>query len=112
MKESYLFDPRPRYPFVICVSRYSYHSIHSNHDAEDGATLVFTHGVGQHKEHWEPVIERIYESEQGKGGFAIREAWSVDCPNHGDSAILNEEKLLAGCYDKICKLVLICRRKF
>jgi len=33
--------------------------------------------------------------------FKIRDAWSIESPNHGDSAILNENKLLSGSYDLV-----------
>lgn len=97
--ESYIFDPRPRLPFHLSAKRYQPSS-----SSEDGLTLVFTHGTGFHKEQWEPTIEHLFELQAKNGAkHKIREAWSIDAPNHGDSAVLNEEKLLAGCYDEKCE---------
>lgn len=103
--ESFLFDPRPQYPLVLTAKRYQSDTSNS----EDGTTLIFAHGTGFHKEHWEPTIEHLFDKERTKGGFKIREAWSLECPNHGDSAVLNEKALLSGCYDELCESASIYR---
>ncbi|KAF8637289.1 hypothetical protein AX17_002928 [Amanita inopinata Kibby_2008] len=57
----------------------------------DGLTLVLAHATGTHKEHWEPMLERLFELHRSKdGAHRIRAAWAIDCQNHGDSALLNE----------------------
>ncbi|KAJ3795300.1 hypothetical protein GGU11DRAFT_240822 [Lentinula aff. detonsa] len=59
-----------------------------------GLTLLFAHGVGSHKEQWEPTIERIFLTQAAKDRHQqIREAWSFDWQNHGDTALVNEEAL-------------------
>ena len=66
--KSYVFDPRPDFPLVATAKRFLF--------AEDGFTLVFAHGNGFHKEHWDPVIDDLVEllsSQQVK----IREASPV-----------------------------------
>lgn len=99
--ESYVFDPRPEYPLVSTINRYP---APPDLYAEDGVTLVFGHGTGFHKELWEPTLEDLFEVQRKNGGdFKVREAWSVDSPNHGEAGVLNEEKLLSGCYDQVCK---------
>ncbi|KAG5642245.1 hypothetical protein DXG03_003348 [Asterophora parasitica] len=61
-----------------------------------GLTLLFTHCIGSHKEQWGPTIERIFRQQQLKDEtHRIREAWSFDWQNHGDSAVLNHEALIA-----------------
>ncbi|KAI0080460.1 alpha/beta-hydrolase [Panus rudis PR-1116 ss-1] len=94
--ESYVFDPRPRYPLVLTAKRY-WNPIHYSEDP-DALTLVFAHGTGFHKEHWEPTLQDLYQlvDKNGAERFKIREAWCIDCPNHGDAAILNEQELLWG----------------
>ncbi|KZV93760.1 hypothetical protein EXIGLDRAFT_34964 [Exidia glandulosa HHB12029] len=52
--------------------------------ARDGVTLIFTHGNGMHKETWEPTLRHLLEL-----GAPIAEAWSLDCANQGDSALVN-----------------------
>jgi len=48
------------------------------------------------KEHWEPVIKELFEEEHAAGSAIIKEAWAIDCQDHGESAILNENELENG----------------
>ncbi|THU76739.1 hypothetical protein K435DRAFT_570890, partial [Dendrothele bispora CBS 962.96] len=69
-------------------------------------TLIFAHGTGFHKQHWEPCLEDLYVliseqqrrqgQEEGGQGLEIREAWSIDAPNHGDSVVLKRERFGVG----------------
>ncbi|EPQ53626.1 alpha/beta-hydrolase [Gloeophyllum trabeum ATCC 11539] len=88
--DSFVFDARPSYPLLVTAKRYLHPSFSPDPDA---LTLVFAHATGAHKECWEPVLKHLL-SVNGKA--KIREAWSVDCPNHGDAAVLNEELLQWG----------------
>ncbi|KAJ7729063.1 Alpha/beta hydrolase fold-1 [Mycena maculata] len=94
--QSYVFDPRPNFPLLLTAKRYwDPSSPHLN--GPDGFTLILTHGTGFHKEQYEPTLQDLYDMIQDRpGGPKIREAWSIDCPNHGDAAILNEQTLLWG----------------
>ncbi|KAJ3846005.1 Alpha/beta hydrolase family-domain-containing protein [Lentinula lateritia] len=61
-----------------------------------GIVLFFMHGIGHHKEMWEPMLEELLLlEEKGSSKHAIQEAWAVDYETHGESAILNEETLKA-----------------
>ena len=107
LSKSYVFDPRPRLPFRIVAKRYWIEEC-PDHDSfskdrDDVLTLVFLHGNGAHKEHAEPTIQRLFENQQTAARRSVRfhDMWSLDLPNQGDSAVLNEETLLCG-YDK-CK---------
>ncbi|EPQ53215.1 alpha/beta-hydrolase [Gloeophyllum trabeum ATCC 11539] len=55
-------------------------------------TLLFAHGIGLTTELWLPIIKTIYK-DSVNAGHKIRSIWAVDCPNHGDAHILNEEVL-------------------
>ncbi|KAJ3889095.1 Alpha/beta hydrolase family-domain-containing protein [Lentinula edodes] len=71
-----------------------------------GLTLLFAHGVGSHKEQWEPTIERIFLTQATKERHhQIREAWSFDWQNHGDAALLNEEAL-RGRHEGVCEHII------
>lgn len=103
--QSYVFDARPHYPLLISVNRYWVPEFESK-DA-DAATLVLAHATGFHKELWEPVLEDLYDqvavsSRTDSSASKIRDAWAIDCPNHGESAVLNEETLSTG-YTPICE---------
>lgn len=56
-------------------------------------TLILTHCVGAHKEQWEITLAKLFALTQSAGQqkLSIREAWSIDNPNHGESgAIISE----------------------
>lgn len=98
--EEHGFDPRPKFPFVVTMKRYP-----NLGDDRKGFTLILTHGTGFHKEVWEPIIERIFTTENAKpDGLPILEAWAIDAPNHGDAAALNAHLLRSGAYDLTCEL--------
>lgn len=100
--ESYVCDARPDYPLLITAKRYRVPALAS--DAPDALTLVLTHGTGYHKEHWEPTIEHLFEhlassstnSSRARVPVRIHDVWSIDCQNHGDAAVLNEEEFKWG----------------
>ncbi|KAK6980709.1 Alpha/beta hydrolase fold-1 [Favolaschia claudopus] len=61
-----------------------------------GLTFVFLHGIGAHKEQWEPLISELFFLQQNKPPHRqVREAWSLDRQNHGDAAVLNADELAA-----------------
>ena len=116
LSKSYVFDPRPRLPFRIAAKRYWVGECPDGIDRDkfsktrkDVLTLVFMHGNGAHKEHWEPTIQRLFQNQHTAGRRAVRfhDMWSLDMQNQGDSAILNEEVLRWG-YDT-CKLHVLPR---
>ncbi|KAJ7671263.1 Alpha/beta hydrolase fold-1 [Mycena polygramma] len=92
--QSYVFDPRPRYPLFLTAKRYWCTSSPHLNDP-DAFTLILAHGTGFHKELYEPTIEDLYGLVPADGP-KIREVWAIDAPNHGDAAVLNEESLQAG----------------
>jgi len=103
--QSYVFDARPHYPLLVSVKRYWVPKIESK--GADAATLVLAHATGFHKELWEPVLEQLYDqmavsSRTNSSVPKIRDAWAIDCPNHGESAVLNEKTLSVG-YAPSCK---------
>ncbi|KAJ7311459.1 hypothetical protein DFH08DRAFT_1087826 [Mycena albidolilacea] len=62
-----------------------------------GATrvaLVLAHCVGTHKETWVPVIEYLYQFQSQTNSVVIAEAWSMDSPNHGATAAIDENAFL------------------
>ncbi|KAG5340402.1 hypothetical protein C0989_001725 [Termitomyces sp. Mn162] len=94
--QSCTFDPRPNYPLLITAKRYW--KADSKHLNDPSAlTLILTHGTGFHKEQWEPTIDELYALLDRKDSSTkVREVWSIDAPNHGDAAVLNEDILRIG----------------
>ncbi|KAG1818470.1 Alpha/beta hydrolase fold-1 [Suillus subaureus] len=58
-----------------------------------GLTLLFAHGVGAHKEHWEPMLRYLFSHQNLQQPSCIREAWCFDWLNHGDAAVINKAAL-------------------
>lgn len=98
--QPFTFDPRPEYPYLSYIKRYTHRDLSAD-PADTGAiTLILTHGVGLHKEQWEPVLEDLFgllgtanSIAIGGAKLKIREAWSVELPDCGESALLNEKAL-------------------
>ncbi|PPQ66820.1 hypothetical protein CVT24_008679 [Panaeolus cyanescens] len=63
--------------------------------AKDGRViLLLGNGAGFLKETWEPVIEDLFNLDDGKSGtYIVREAWALDCQNHGEGCTVNEDLL-------------------
>jgi pimeloyl-ACP methyl ester carboxylesterase len=90
---TYTFDPRPELPLLFTVKRLWNDTIPEAHRA-NGFTIILLHGTGFHKELWEPTIDDLFALlSQGGLGSEIRDVWTIDSPNHGDSAILNEQAM-------------------
>ncbi|KAM5530942.1 hypothetical protein V8D89_015387 [Ganoderma adspersum] len=81
----------------VVVTRYRPHQLSG--DIQLGGTcisLVCVHAVSYYKESWLPTLEHLFElqSMAPNSRFTVIEAWSVDSPNHGRSAIANEARLM------------------
>ncbi|KAF9559775.1 hypothetical protein CPC08DRAFT_637383 [Agrocybe pediades] len=98
--DSYIFDPRPSYNLLTTVKRFWKPNSAQSKDPA-ALTLIFTHGTSFHKEQWEPAIDDLLET-IAKGGHKvkIREIWTIDCPNHGEAAAVNEHTLFNGYRNK------------
>lgn len=86
LKTTYTVDIRPHLPFHVLGNRYQ-----AEPPRDDGHTLILLHATGLHKETWEPVIQALFDL--SAKSTSIREAWAIECPNHGRSAVLNAEEL-------------------
>ncbi|KAJ7177600.1 Alpha/beta hydrolase fold-1 [Mycena filopes] len=98
--ESYVFDPRPNIPLLLTAQRYWDPASPYINDPT-ALTLILAHGTNFHKETYEPTLEDLYAllddgGAQPQSRPRIRDAWSLDCPNHGDAAVLNEATLQWG----------------
>ncbi|KAG2155799.1 Alpha/beta hydrolase fold-1 [Suillus bovinus] len=66
---------------------------HTPFSDSQGLTLLFAHGVGAHKEQWEPMLQHLFSHQNMQQPSCIREAWCFDWLNHGDAAIINKAAL-------------------
>ncbi|ESK91250.1 alpha/beta-hydrolase [Moniliophthora roreri MCA 2997] len=91
--ESIIHPPDSSYPLYLTAKRYFVPDSDS-----DGWTLFLLHATSSHKESWEPTIQKIFDlytrnKGKQKRGIKLREAWCLDCPNHGEGGQLNERIL-------------------
>ncbi|KAL4256581.1 AB hydrolase superfamily protein [Pleurotus pulmonarius] len=86
----------PTVSLKFTAKRYRDSSSQPSDLADSALTLLFVHGVGYHKESWEPCVEVILQqfAEKDKA-TRIREAWAIDWYDHGDAALLNRQALKA-----------------
>jgi len=92
--ESIICPPTPTYPYHIAAKRYSTchdtRTMEQRHCGPDNQlTLIFLHSTSFPKEIWEPTIEDLLQR-QGQWKTPVREAYAIDCPNHGVAAVLND----------------------
>ena len=108
---SYTLPPTPDYPLYITAKRYWMPNFEINNDNDAAQTLIVLHSTSFHKETWEPTLQDLFklvlsqqrrrqeEEEENNTasatieGVLIRDAWAIDCPNHGQSAVLNHRVL-------------------
>ncbi|EJF56527.1 hypothetical protein DICSQDRAFT_113051 [Dichomitus squalens LYAD-421 SS1] len=80
----------PESHLLVAANRYRHESRLNN---RDGVTLVIAHCSSGHKEQWLPTLTMLFDlcfkSTALQPGWRVREAWALDAPNHGDSALLN-----------------------
>ncbi|KAI5887405.1 alpha/beta-hydrolase [Schizophyllum commune H4-8] len=81
-----VLPPDNTYPLYVVGTRYRLPLPHAVDPA--APTLILLHAIGFHKETWEPTVARLMRS----AGPDVHEAWSIECPNHGESATLNVDK--------------------
>ncbi|KDQ62330.1 hypothetical protein JAAARDRAFT_149140 [Jaapia argillacea MUCL 33604] len=99
LEQAVAYKPQDGYPLWITAKRYWLPAFEAN-TSDDALTLILLHSTSFHKETWEPTVQRLFQlvtnaADTGGGGLPvkIREAWVIDCPNHGVSAKLNEVAL-------------------
>ncbi|KIM42647.1 hypothetical protein M413DRAFT_26672 [Hebeloma cylindrosporum] len=92
--ESYTLQPSSEYPLFIAAKRYWTPEFERNASNPSAQTLIVLHSTSFHKESWEPALEDLFRLASQPGSkTVIREAWAIDCPNHGESANLNHRAL-------------------
>ncbi|KAL0562703.1 hypothetical protein V5O48_019378, partial [Marasmius crinis-equi] len=110
-----VYPPRDGYPLYLTAKRYWTPGLLDADDNEDAWTLILLHATSSHKESWEPTLQKIFElatkqgkkkNRNGKNAVKIREAWCLDCPNHGASGRLNERVLQQDEWYLNCELLI------
>ncbi|KAK7053724.1 Abhydrolase domain-containing protein mpaH [Favolaschia claudopus] len=95
LEESVTYAPTSAYPLYLTAKRYWLPAFEANVDDPDALTLLFLHSTSFHKETWMPTIDTLFALASSEHSpIKIREAWALDCPNHGASGQLNAYILL------------------
>lgn len=55
--------------------------------------LLFSHGTGMNKEIWNYHIEKLYRESYNQEHWYLGSVISFDCVSHGDSGVMNKDKL-------------------
>jgi hypothetical protein len=88
------------YPFAITANCYPHPNFqHDIHQAP--VTLLVLHSTSFHKEALEPMLADVFTLTSTH--THIREAWIIECPNHGESAALNHALLCQSEHAEYCK---------
>ncbi|KAF7291785.1 Abhydrolase domain-containing protein mpaH [Mycena chlorophos] len=94
-EEAVLYPPTTAYPFFLSAKRYWLPEFEKNASDPEALTLLFLHATSFHKETWMPTLEAIFAlAKKPKSSVKIREAWCLDCPNHGAAGLANANVLL------------------
>lgn len=85
LQEAYTLPPAlDAYSLYITAKRYWMAEFEAHTEDPDAITLILLHSTSFHKETWEPTLERVFElAVRDPGKVKIRDAWAMDCPNHG-----------------------------
>lgn len=95
LERSYTLAPTADYPLCIIAKRYWLPTFEANAENPAAQTLIVLHSTSFHKEAWKPTLEELFKLMlmSQSNSKVIRDAWAIDCPNHGESAILNSRAL-------------------
>ncbi|KAF7333043.1 Abhydrolase domain-containing protein mpaH [Mycena venus] len=95
LEESVTYAPSARYPLYLTAKRYWLPAFEANAGDPAALTLLFLHATSFHKETWMPTLDAIFALASSEDSpVKIREAWCLDCPNHGASGQMNATVLL------------------
>lgn len=67
------------------------------------------HSTSFHKEVLEPMLSEVFALTSSSTD--IREAWIIECPNHGESAVLNQSLLRQPEYERFCESAKSLKRE-
>ena len=90
-------EPDVDYPFYITAKQFWHAELEANWDDRDAFTLILLHSTSFHKETWEPTLHHFFKDINKYQSHPvcpkIKSTWIIECPNHGESAALNDHAL-------------------
>lgn len=107
-QRQFTLEPDIDYPLYITAKQFWCPEFEQNWDDPDSFTLVFLHSTSFHKETWEPTLQHFFGDIQKHQSQPttpkIKCAWVIECPNHGESATLNDHALQRPPFCRSCEL--------
>ncbi|KAJ6546687.1 Alpha/beta hydrolase fold-1 [Mycena vulgaris] len=95
LEESLTYPPSGDYPLYLTAKRYWLPAFEANVNDPAALTLLLLHATSSHKETWMPTLDALFAlASSADSPVKIREAWCLDCPNHGASGPMNATVLL------------------
>ncbi|KAL4067117.1 hypothetical protein V8B97DRAFT_1977937 [Scleroderma yunnanense] len=99
LQREFVLQPDSNYPLHVTAKKYWLPAFEAHWNDIDALTLILLHSTSFHKEIWEPTIQWMFEiialrsAYAGSSVLKVKCAWAIECPNHGQSAVLNEAAL-------------------
>ncbi|KAI9460409.1 Alpha/beta hydrolase fold-1 [Boletus coccyginus] len=97
LQRQFILEPDVDYPLHITAKQFWRADFEANWDDPGAFTLILLHSTSFHKETWEPTLQHLFDDIQQCRGcpvtLKIKCAWVIECPNHGESAVLNDRAL-------------------
>ena len=106
LQRQFILEPETDYPLYVTAKQYWCPEFEVDWRHPDALTLVLLHSTSFHKETWEPTLRHFFEDILKYQSYAIpriKSAWVIECPNHGESAVLNVHALQRPPFHHSCK---------
>lgn len=105
LHRQFVLDPDADYPLFITAKQYWCPEFEANWDIPEAFTLVVLHSTSFHKETWEPTLQELFDGvkKHAPNTFKIKSAWVIECPNHGQTAALNDAALQRPPFYRACE---------
>lgn len=90
----YILDHRlSGFPLQVVAKKYTDPANSVASSDPSAMTILLAAGIGMTTELWIPMVKELYRLDTKGSGVKIRSVWAVDCPNHGEACVLNEDVL-------------------
>lgn len=107
LQRHFVLEPDTDYPLYVTAKQFWSAELEVNWDDADALTLILLHSTSFHKETWEPTLRHFFDEIQKRRDRAsapkIKCAWVIECPNHGESAALNDHALQRPPFHRSCE---------
>ena len=115
LQRQFILEPDIGYPLYITAKQFWRAELEANWDNPDAFTLILLHSTSFHKETWEPTLQHFFDDIQERQSRPadpkIKCAWVIECPNHGESAALNDRALQRPPFYRNCEHAFRCSER-